>query len=104
MTTVQLALPGTYVKHSKKILVSYGIGNIVSDLLGAVLAVMLFAFYETEVGLATSLTGTALIIFAIWDGINDPVVGYISDRPNRFTRRWGRRPSWSGAARSRCIP
>jgi GPH family glycoside/pentoside/hexuronide:cation symporter len=79
------------VQHSKRIMVSYNIAAFVSDLLGAILAVMLFAFYETEVGLSTSLTGIALIIFAIWDAINDTIVGYISDRPNRFTKRWGRR-------------
>lgn len=45
-------------------------------------------------GLNTLLTGTALIIFAIWDAINDTVVGYISDRPYRFTKRWGRRFPW----------
>jgi Na+/melibiose symporter-like transporter len=79
------------VQHSKRIMVSYNIATFVSDLLSAILAVMLFAFYETEVGLSTSLTGIALIIFAIWDAVNDTLVGYISDRPNRFTKRWGRR-------------
>jgi Na+/melibiose symporter-like transporter len=79
------------VQHSKRIMVSYNIGTFVSDLLSAILAVMLFAFYETEVGLSTSLTGIGLIIFAIWDAVNDTLVGYISDRPNRFTKRWGRR-------------
>ncbi len=70
---------------------SYGSGYLISDFLGAVLGVMLFAFYETEVGLNTLLTGAALVIFAVWDAINDPVVGYLSDRPYWFTRRWGRR-------------
>ena len=45
------------VQHSKRIMISYNIAAFVSDLLGAILAVMLFAFYETEVGLSTSLTG-----------------------------------------------
>lgn len=79
------------VRHSKRIMASYNIATFVSDLLGAILAVMLFAFYETEVGLSTSLTGIALIIFAVWDATNDTIVGYISDHPNRFTKRWGRR-------------
>jgi len=73
---------------------SYGVGNIVTEILAAVLAVMLFAFYETEVGLSSSLTRIALIIFAVWDTINDPIVGYFSDRPFRFTKKWGRRFPW----------
>lgn len=78
-------------RHSKKIMTSYSAGYMISDFMGAVLGVILFAFYETEIGLNTLLTGTALIIFAIWDAVNDPIVGYFSDRPYRFTRKWGRR-------------
>ena len=73
------------VQHSKKIMTSYSAGYLISDFMGAVLGVILFAFYETEIGLNTLMTGAALVIFAIWDAINDPVVGYFSDRPNRFT-------------------
>ena len=82
------------IQHSKKTMASYGVGNVVSEILAAVLAVMLFAFYETEIGLSSSLTGIALIIFAIWDATNDPIVGYFSDRPFRFTKKWGRRFPW----------
>ena len=82
------------IRHSKLNMTSYGVGNIVSDLIGAVLSVMLFAYYETEIGLSTILTGLALIIFAVWDAINDPVVGYFSDRPYKFTKKWGRRFPW----------
>jgi GPH family glycoside/pentoside/hexuronide:cation symporter len=55
---------------------------------------MLFAFYETEIGLSSTLTGIALIIFAIWDATNDPIVGFFSDRPFSFTKKWGRRFPW----------
>ena len=55
------------IQHSKKNITSYGVGNIVTEILAAVLAVMLFAFYETEVGLSSSLTGIALVVFAVWD-------------------------------------
>lgn len=81
-------------QHSKKSMASYGVGNIVTEILAAVLAVMLFAFYETEVGLSSYLTGIALIVFAVWDAVNDPIVGYFSDRPFRFTKGWGRRFPW----------
>lgn len=79
------------IRHSKKIMASYSAGYLISDFMGAVLGVILFAFYETEIGLNTLMTGAALVIFAIWDAVNDPVVGYFSDRPYRFTKKWGRR-------------
>ena len=82
------------IRHTALSKLSYGVGNIIPDFMGAVLGVVLLFFYETEVGLSTWLTGLALIIFAVWDGINDPIVGYLSDLPNRFTGRWGRRFPW----------
>ena len=82
------------VKHSKLTITSYSIGNMVPDLIGAALSVMMFIFYENEVGLDTLYTGLALIIFALWDAVNDAIIGYISDPPNRFTKRWGRRFPW----------
>ncbi|MCP4761075.1 MAG: MFS transporter [archaeon] len=80
--------------NSKLIMTSYSVGNTVGDLIAGVMSVMLFSYYETEVGLNTILTGVAMIIFAIWDGLNDPIVGYISDRPFPFTKKLGRRFPW----------
>ncbi|MHA2291117.1 MAG: MFS transporter [Candidatus Hodarchaeales archaeon] len=51
-------------------------------------------FYETLVGLDIGMMFLASIIYTIWDMFNDPMVGHISDRNNRFTRRWGRRFPW----------
>jgi len=57
----------------------------------AMFATHLFWFYETEILLPVIFVGIAMIIFGIWDAINDPLVGYLSDKPNRFTKRFGRR-------------
>ncbi len=50
-----------------------------------------FYFYEKVVLLPVLLVGLANVIFVIWDSINDPLIGFFSDRPNRFTKRYGRR-------------
>ncbi|MHA1197171.1 MAG: MFS transporter [Promethearchaeota archaeon] len=34
------------------------------------------------------------IIYAIWNAVNDPLVGYLCDRPYFFTKKWGRRFPW----------
>jgi GPH family glycoside/pentoside/hexuronide:cation symporter len=55
---------------------------------------MLFFFYEAEIGLNSLLVGLGLAIYAVWDAINDPLVGFLTDRPFKFTRKWGRRFPW----------
>lgn len=51
-------------------------------------------FYEVEIGLPIFFFTMAYIIFAIWDAINDPLVGYLSDKTYGFTKKWGRRFPW----------
>ncbi|MHA1105018.1 MAG: MFS transporter, partial [Promethearchaeota archaeon] len=54
-----------------------------------------FYFYEGEIGLNVWITGLAYIIFAIWNAVNDPLVGWLTDRPFKFTKKWGRRFPWT---------
>lgn len=51
-------------------------------------------FYEVEIGLSIVLITLAFSIFALWDAINDPLVGYLSDKPRFYTKRLGRRFPW----------
>jgi len=48
-------------------------------------------FYLDGLGLAVALAAVINVIYAIWDAVNDPLVGYLSD--NTHTR-WGRRRPW----------
>ena len=82
------------IQHSKKIMGSYSTGFYINEFVQGVLMFWLFFFYEVEVGLASWMTGLALGIYAVWDAFNDPLLGYLSDRPFRFTKKWGRRFPW----------
>ena len=82
------------ILHSKKNMISYGFGKFVNEFLNMAFGAYVFFYYESEIGLATWLTGIGYIIFAIWNAINDPLVGYLLDRPFKFTRKWGRRFPW----------
>jgi len=53
-----------------------------------------FYYYEVEIGLPIVLLGLAFVIFALWNMINDPLLGYITDRPFMWTKRWGMRFPW----------
>ncbi|TFG08140.1 MAG: MFS transporter [Promethearchaeota archaeon] len=82
------------ISYSKKIMASYGFGNFMWEFIEGVIVILVFFFYEAEIGLSSTLTALGFIIFALWNGLNDPLLGYLTDRPNRLTRRWGRRFPW----------
>ena len=51
-------------------------------------------FYESELNMSVGLIATGYTIFVIWDAINDVIVGHLSDKQTRFTKKWGRRFPW----------
>jgi GPH family glycoside/pentoside/hexuronide:cation symporter len=73
---------------SWKTKLAYGSGDtgfsLTSTLIGAYLAI----FLTDVVGLAPGLAAAALFIGRTWDYVNDPMIGYLSDRTRS---RWGRR-------------
>ena len=51
-----------------------------------------YLFYYVDVlGLAVTLAAIINVVYAIWDALNDPLVGYLSDNTRT---RWGRRRPW----------
>ena len=67
---------------------TYAIGNIPFSVKDAAY-INFVVFYYTQVqGLSGTLTGLAMFIALLWDGISDPVVGSWSDT---LRTRWGRR-------------
>lgn len=75
-------------------MISYSFGNLTGFFLGNVYTLYIFYFYEVEIGLAAGLVALSLIIFAIWNMVNDPLFGYLTDKPFKWTRRWGMRFPW----------
>jgi GPH family glycoside/pentoside/hexuronide:cation symporter len=65
---------------------SLGIGS-----LDYIVAVFLLKYYTNYTGLDAMWAGVALLIGKAFDGVSDPIMGYVSDR----TRSpWGRRRPW----------
>lgn len=79
------------VKHSKLVYFSNGFGRFNDEFLTMAFGAYVFFFYETEIKLNVWLIGLGFIIFAIYNAINDPIIGYLTDRPFKFTKKWGRR-------------
>ncbi|MFX0175561.1 MAG: MFS transporter [Candidatus Hodarchaeota archaeon] len=82
------------IKHSKLNMASYGSGKFINEFFNMAFGSLVFFFYETEIGLPSYLTMIGYIIFALYNAINDPLVGYLTDRPFKFTKKWGRRFPW----------
>lgn len=70
---------------------SYGVGEFASEVPGSVLVFFFLFFLTNVVGLNAGLAGTVLLVGKVWDAINDPIIGWLSDRTNS---RWGRRYPW----------
>jgi GPH family glycoside/pentoside/hexuronide:cation symporter len=82
------------IKHSKMGMVSYGFNSFSRELLRIAFTTFGFFFYESELGLNVWLIFLAYFIFAIYNMFNDPFIGYITNRPFKFTKKWGRRFPW----------
>ncbi|MCS7285685.1 MAG: MFS transporter [Anaerolineae bacterium] len=76
-------MKGKYAK------IAYGIGNMGTALFFHTIGAYIIFFYTDVVRLDPKLVGLAFAIsYGVWNAINDPLVGYISDRTRT---RWGRR-------------
>jgi len=80
--------------HSIFTLISYSVMSFGSGTAFSFIIAYGLYFYEVEVGLPILLYTLAYTIYSIWDSVNDPLVGYLSDKPRFYTKRWGRRFPW----------
>ncbi|MEM9004862.1 MAG: MFS transporter [Cyanobacteria bacterium P01_F01_bin.86] len=69
----------------------YGIGELSKEIPGSILVFFLLFFFTDIVGLSPGLAGGILLIGKVWDAVNDPLIGWLSDRTRS---RWGKRFPW----------
>lgn len=69
----------------------YGLGEFGPSVAGGTIIPFYYLFFLTDVaGLRPAVAGTLLLVARLWDAVNDPLVGAISDRTR--TRLGRRRP------------
>jgi GPH family glycoside/pentoside/hexuronide:cation symporter len=66
----------------------YGVGDVGNAVANSAIQFFLMIFYTDAALVAPALASSALLVGKIWDAINDPLFGWISDRT---TSRFGKR-------------
>ncbi|HEY9737065.1 MAG TPA: MFS transporter [Trichocoleus sp.] len=74
-----------------KVKLAYGMGELAGAVPVSLAAFFLLYFFTSVVGLSPALAGSILLLGRVWDAINDPIVGWLSDRTRS---RLGRRYPW----------
>jgi glycoside/pentoside/hexuronide:cation symporter, GPH family len=69
----------------------YGFGSFGLESLYKVFIGFYMFYYIDVLGLAVALAAIINVVYAIWDALNDPPVGFLSDNTRT---RWGRRKPW----------
>jgi GPH family glycoside/pentoside/hexuronide:cation symporter len=72
-------------------LVAYGLPAVALGFMGALVALYILKFATDTLLIAPAVFGSIFAIAKLWDGISDPLAGYLSDRTQT---RMGRRRPW----------
>ncbi|WP_206485955.1 MFS transporter [Thalassotalea sp. G2M2-11] len=67
--------------------VGYGLGDFASSMYWKIFSVYLMVFYTDVFGISAAAVGTMFLVTRIWDTVNDPIMGVLSDRAES---RWGK--------------
>jgi Na+/melibiose symporter-like transporter len=86
--------PNDWKIASNKKMLSYSFGFIIDLYLISAYNFTVFYFYEVEMGLHVELVTLAVIIFAIANMLSSPFLGYLTDKPFKWSERWGFRAPW----------
>ena len=77
--------------RQRRLLLSYGLGDAGTGMAASLIGFYLFIFYTAAAGLPAWMAGLVLMLARLWDAVNDPLVGWLSDRTRS---RWGPRLPW----------
>ncbi|MBW4664292.1 MAG: MFS transporter [Chroococcus sp. CMT-3BRIN-NPC107] len=71
---------------------AYGAGDLGPAITANISVFFLLIFFTNVAGIPIGLAGSILLIGKVWDAVNDPIVGVLTDKTQ--SRRWGRRLPW----------
>lgn len=75
-------------------MISHGTGKFLAEFLTGAYGLMVYYFFETELHLSGLFVSIATIIYALWNAVNDPLIGFATGKDCTITRKYGRRSPW----------
>ena len=72
-------------------MISYALGDAGTGLAAIQLGTYLFLFFTCAAGIPAFIAGSLLMVSKLWDALNDPLIGWLSDHTKS---RWGPRLPW----------
>lgn len=67
--------------------VAYSFGDFASSMFWKLFSMFLLFFYTDVFGISAAAVGTMFLVTRVWDALNDPIMGLVSDRTKS---RWGK--------------
>ncbi len=81
----------THPKLPIRVKLAFGAGDLGPAVMTAINGFFLFNFLLNVAGVGAAAAGTILLLAKVWDAVNDPIIGWLTDRT---VSRWGRRRPW----------
>lgn len=75
-------------------MISYGMGKFLAEFLTGAYGAIVYKYYETTIGLGGLFVALATIVYSAWNAVNDPLIGYLTNKNALFGRLFGRRFLW----------
>lgn len=76
---------------SLRVKLAYGVGELAGAIPVSLAAFFLLYFFTSVAGLSPAAAGSILLLGRVWDAVNDPIIGWLSDRTSSPL---GRRFPW----------
>ena len=60
--------------------IAFGLGDFGINMIWQMVTIYLLFFYTDVFGITAAVAGTIFLVNRVWDGVNDPLIGWLADR------------------------